>query len=69
MGEWVSIHDKLPENACRVLCACWDFATKLYWHELLWFINNHWLYNVELNTDYTQYVTHWMPLPEFPKEG
>lgn len=69
MGEWISVKDRLPDRTERVLCACWDYVTKSYWHELLWFENGNWWKSLATyDANYNKHVTHWMPLPEPPKE-
>ncbi len=66
---WISVKDRLPEKAERYMCLCYDFVTKSYWHELLWYENNHWWTSLAtLDHDYTKHVVYWMPLPEPPKE-
>jgi hypothetical protein len=63
----ISVKDRLPEKTERCMCLCYDFVT--YWHELLWYENNHWWNSLEtLECNYTKYVVYWMPLPEPPKE-
>lgn len=64
MGNmWISAKDRLPEMGQLVLCHC------VCSYEILRFMNeNSWL--GERNADYMKgFVTHWMPLPEPPKDG
>lgn len=62
--EWISVEDKLPEDmkavvtyssnkhGRRIQLAWWNS----YWHT--------WL----SNTKSVRHITHWMPLPEPPKQ-
>lgn len=66
---WISVKDGLPEKTERYMCLCYDFVTKSYWHELLWYENNCWWKSLAtLEYDYKKHVVYWMPLPEPPKE-
>lgn len=67
-GEWISVQDRLPTAREDVLVVA-------YWHEkyqslMGWFSPNGKVWRVttpnEEMTDVS--VTHWMPLPEPPKE-
>ena len=70
MGEWINVEDRLPDRVERVLCACWDYVIKIYWHKLLWFENGNWWKSIKTyDANYNKHVTHWMPLPEPPKEN
>lgn len=67
--RWISVKDRLPEKTERYMCLCYDFVTKSYWHELLWYENNCWWKSLAtLEYDYKKHVVYWMPLPEPPKE-
>lgn len=63
MSEWISVKDRLPEENGRYLCIwedcdkknidCVNFRDGFFpWEELLG----------------ERLITHWMPLPEPPKE-
>ena len=68
VNEWINVKDRLPEIGKEVL-VCYDFGRMMvtaldgYWgtERLFWKYNN-WITNPIS-------VTHWMPLPEPPKEG
>ena len=64
--KWISVEERLPEkmySACLVYSdgyiqvACWSHD-KMGWD--VWFY---------VDGEYDPDVTHWMPLPEPPKEG
>lgn len=67
MSEWISVKDRLPEKSDDYLVyylkkyEC-GFETK--WINVCSFITSHdgW------QTDNTETITHWQPLPEPPKE-
>ena len=65
MGEWISVKDRLPDAFCKVL-AVWKANGETVIDTAFWtdsgFSVNHW---VVMQTK----ITHWMPLPEPPKEG
>lgn len=57
--EWIPVTERLPENSSDVIvCHKNGWVTKN-----AWLIGNWWYVN-EVNP-----ITHWMPLPEPPKEG
>ncbi len=62
MPEWISIKDRLPEPGERVLLSDGTFVAEGY---ILftgkWMRNGIWVLPM--------HPTHWMPLPEPPKEG
>ena len=64
--EWISVSDRLPENRTRCLVCRYGGVTKKRNVDILWF-SHAWRvapdYGVADDT-----VTHWMPLPELPKE-
>lgn len=65
-NRWIPVSERLPEEADRYLCNIKSFAFPgSYYQDILkydkgGFIEGH---------IYTDDVTHWMPLPEPPKEG
>lgn len=63
--KWISVKDELPETACDVL-----FYTKFKLVMYGCCINRNWYeaYNGLLCSTTTEIVTHWMPLPEPPKQ-
>ena len=62
MPEWISVKDRLPENGKMAICKTdWFYEICQWdaWSEV-WFSPTH--------IHKKDYVTHWMPLPEPPKE-
>lgn len=65
--KWISVQDRLPEPYTRCLVYRYDRVTKTHFIDFLWFAGIWRVapdYGVADDT-----VTHWMPLPEPPKEG
>ena len=61
--EWIPVKDRLPKGGAIVLCNTDYFVEVLQWDERadMW---------VDQYRSYRKnYVTHWMPLPQPPKEG
>lgn len=66
MTEWISVKDRLPEKTSRCIVSRFDYVTCTSFIDILWFEKDSWwdrLYPGNFA------VTHWMPLPEPPKEG
>ena len=63
---WISVKDRNPETGSRCLVVRYDQVTKTYFEDILWFDNGNW-WNRHYDGDYA--VTHWMPLPDLPKEA
>ncbi len=59
--EWISVKDRMPENGVRVLTACDDGIVRLG-------ISKGGFPFVVNRAHQFSGVTHWMPLPEPPKE-
>lgn len=62
VGGWISVKNMLPEENGRYLVSVVEGYMELY----LW-IDGVWFSSV-LNVCDDGFVTHWMPLPEPPKE-
>ena len=61
--QWISVKDRLPEDDEMKLITLWDcnsMRMAYYYEQELWICNG---------VDVTGFVTHWMPLPEPPKEN
>lgn len=67
MPEWISVKDRLPDTNTDVLVTvfwCGRWQVKIGWR----LKSGEW--NVKAGfADSVLPVTHWMPLPEPPKEG
>lgn len=67
MSEWISVEERLPQATGKYLCAVKDKRGNL------WTIASDW--SLEMKSWFGDYgeiknkVTHWMPLPDPPKEG
>lgn len=62
-SKWISIKDRLPKNGERILCYNGYIHLKEYdqgWHDG----DYHWSGS---RIGKISEVTHWMPLPDFPK--
>ena len=63
--QWIPVSERLPENICPVLVALEGLSTAFNG----WYHDGKW-WTVGAGTrPFTQKVTHWMPLPEPPKES
>jgi len=63
--RWISVEERMPESSTRALVMRFDYVTNTPFYDLLWFDKDEW-WNRRFSGDYA--VTHWMPLPEPPKE-
>lgn len=60
---WISVKDRLPEKKGDYLIYNTDGTVWLYWYDKEykeWYDSSGYL---------TESVTHWMPMPEAPKDG
>lgn len=60
--SWISVKERLPEKRTWVLCWCYSNS-----QEVLRWENNEW-YHDPMHVYFSDFVTHWMPLPTPPKE-
>lgn len=75
MTDWISVKDKTPGKDGNYLIFYGDSAllkAKLYEREqavgiAYWSEKRNCWWEIEMNRT-TPYITHWMPLPEPPKE-
>lgn len=62
--RWIPVTERLPDAGKRVLCYC---RANIYEVMKMW-TDGDWVY--DMNHVYMHsFVTHWMPLPEPPKEN
>jgi len=70
MSKWISVEDKLPETLTKVLVVANDIVSQ--WQEVLEsyvcpeYKTHEWLFLD--GEDFPCIVTHWMALPEPPKD-
>lgn len=64
VGRWISVEERLPECGSLCMVLRFDYVTSTPFVDLLWFDGEWW--NRIHHGNYA--VTHWMPLPELPKE-
>ena len=65
-NQWISVEDRLPEGDEAVLCSFGGWDDNIFYRVFSWCkIDNEWT-----DWDGISYksVTHWMPLPQPPKE-
>lgn len=65
--KWVPVTEALPEQGKRYLVIRFDKVTKTPFVDILWYDAYGLWWNRLYKGNYN--VTHWMPLPEQPKEG
>ena len=63
--EWISVNDRLPEKMEWVLCACRGNIIEVLRYD---HIMDDWDTTMPNRGYFKNFVTHWMPLPEPPKE-
>lgn len=64
--EWISCAERLPDNIGNVLALLrFGKESRVY---LAYYANGEW-WDCVFNTPTTETTTHWMPLPQPPKEG
>jgi hypothetical protein len=67
--KWISVKERLPEEDQQVLVYSEDYPM-----EVMWFRNNkfnEYYEDLDIKKDYNfeiEEVTHWMPIPEPPKD-
>ena len=64
MGEWIRVEDRLPESKGEVLISYERYGKRVV--DITCWLNGHFAITVWSWFNYE--ITHWMPLPEPPKE-
>ena len=64
--EWVSVNDRLPEAGGYVVCIAKRNPFSRFMPMVARIVKNGWVNPI--TEQYISEVTHWMPLPEPPKE-
>lgn len=77
--KWIPVTERLPEEDCKILAACSTlhyqricrFAKNLTEIDKFVFDGKQGFYDYDSERGYYEvgWVTHWMPLPEPPKDG
>lgn len=70
--DWISVKDRLPKAGTDVLVCCTMKVTDNVRYEkaiAMAYVCEDGFIDVELDKAITAGVTHWMELPEPPKEG
>jgi hypothetical protein len=67
MPDWISVKERLPQDRYSVLVYCPDnkCAFTAYYDDSV----GKWVHFGGLPDEVYRPVSHWMPLPEPPKEG
>ena len=60
MSKWISVKERLPEEKQRVIVRCERIGTSVGW---IWW--GEWMTDIGPRAGK---ITHWIPLPEPPKE-
>lgn len=66
LPRWIPVTERLPEQGKRYLVIRFDEVTKTQFIDILWHDAHDLWWNRLYKGQYN--VTHWMPLPEPPKE-
>lgn len=64
---WIPVTERLPKQGKRYLVVRYDYVTETPFVDILWHDAHDLWWNRLYKGQYN--VTHWMPLPEPPKEG
>lgn len=69
MSDWISVENELPLEGTLVLATGFDYGdeSKKRHYVVAMRIDEYWYDEDDVNREFT-HLTHWMPLPEPPKE-
>lgn len=65
MNEWISVKDKVPEKDCWVICSD-GFDIEIMKFSIYTRYRKS-TFNFQRDEIQMETITHWMPLPELPK--
>jgi hypothetical protein len=65
--EWISVKDRLPEIGQSIIFFCVDHIRAGKYYATFSDNSDLGFYDLCCNYDFDN-VTHWMPIPQFPKE-
>jgi hypothetical protein len=63
VGKWIPVTERLPDNNAYINVTTDGVVVQAYWH------NDRFYAFTAVGVATVGGVTHWMPLPEPPKEG
>lgn len=66
--EWISVKDRLPSSEGYYLVLDYKHIEKLMFREGFFWTTSCYDYDHTNEDQKSMYVTHWMPLPQPPKE-
>jgi hypothetical protein len=68
VNSWISVKDRLPEIEGEYLAFGYSASDAARWVVVMYDPRDEFWYELSSDRDWTDDITHWMPLPEPPKE-
>ena len=68
IGDWIPVETALPQRLERVLVVCYNYNNRMQTHVSLCTFWGKSSKNGRLVWSGNKCVSHWMPLPELPKD-
>ena len=67
--KWIPVTERLPDRTCQCICRyVFEESDENPFYQVLWYFAQDENSHFELGGWSGLRVTHWMPLPELPKE-